>query len=105
MLLNESRRESRTSDDGSLIVLEDQDRSRWNHALIEEGLDLVERALSYGEVGAYTVQAAISAVHARATDVREADWQRSIELYDLLLKASPSPGGEPHRAAAARTAG
>lgn len=100
MLLNESRRESRTSDDGSLILLEDQDRSRWNRALIEEGLDLVERALSYGEVGAYTVQAAISAVHARANDVRETDWQRIIELYDLLLQASPSPVVELNRAVA-----
>src|SRR5690625_7403714 len=97
MLLNESRRESRTSDDGSLILVEGQDRSRWNHALIEEGLDLVERALSYGEVGAYTVQAAISAVHARATDVQETDWQRIIGLYDLLLQAAPSPAAGRNR--------
>ena len=91
MLLQESRRAARTSPTGDLILLEDQDRSLWNHELIAEGLALMERTV----LGAYALQAAIAGVHARGTD-----WARIVELYDRLLEFQPSPVVELNRAVA-----
>jgi RNA polymerase sigma-70 factor (ECF subfamily) len=100
MLLHESRRAARTSPAGDLILLEDQDRSRWSREQIAEGLALVERALSSQRVGAYTIQAAIAAVHAQAPTAAATDWAQIVALYDLLLQAEPSPVIELNRAAA-----
>jgi RNA polymerase sigma-70 factor, ECF subfamily len=100
MLLQESRRTARTSPDGDLILLEDQDRSRWNQAQIAEGLALVEQALSAQQVGLYTIQAAIAAVHAKATSPSATDWAKIVALYDLLASAEPSPVIELNRAVA-----
>ncbi|MEJ3747468.1 RNA polymerase sigma factor [Actinomycetes bacterium KLBMP 9797] len=91
MLLQDSRREARTAPSGELVLLPDQDRSRWNRELIAEGLDWVDRALRTPVVGAYTMQAAIAAVHARAATAAATDWARIVELYDLLLRAAPTP--------------
>ena len=90
MLLHESRRGARMRD-GELVLLDDQDRSLWNRALIEEGLRLCERALANGSVGQYALQAAIAAVHARANDAKSTRWEQICFLYDLLLVASPTP--------------
>lgn len=100
MLLHESRRRARTSDDGDLVLLEDQDRSLWNREMILEGAALVERALRSGEFGPYTLQAAIAAIHAEAPDPATTDWTEIVGLYDVLLKADPSPVIELNRAAA-----
>lgn len=100
MLLHESRRAARTSPSGELILFADQDRSLWNRDLIAEGARLVEKALSYGRVGPYSVQAAIAAVHARSADAGAADWARIVGLYDTLLRAEPSPVVELNRAVA-----
>jgi RNA polymerase sigma-70 factor (ECF subfamily) len=100
MLLHESRREARTSPDGELILLEDQDRSRWNRRLIDEGVALIERSLSTGRYGRYALQAAISAVHADATRASETDWAEIVGLYDALLPIDHSPVVELNRAAA-----
>jgi RNA polymerase sigma-70 factor, ECF subfamily len=100
MLLHESRRATRTSSTGELVLLDDQDRSLWNRALIDEGVSLVEQALAAGPVGAYTVQAAIATVHAGAPSAAATDWSRVVELYDLLQRASPSPVVELNRAVA-----
>lgn len=100
MLLHDSRRLARVDEAGELMLLEDQDRSRWDRAKIAEGLGLVEKAIASGEVGVYTIQAAISAVHARAADARDTDWGRIVSLYDLLLRAAPSPIAELNRAVA-----
>jgi RNA polymerase sigma-70 factor (ECF subfamily) len=100
MLLHESRRAARTTSDGDLILLEDQDRARWNRALIAEGVALVEAALASRRFGPYTVQAAISAVHAEATDVAATDWAQIVALYDVLLQMTPSPIVELNRAVA-----
>jgi RNA polymerase sigma-70 factor, ECF subfamily len=91
MLLQESRRTARTSATGDLILLEDQDRSRWNQAQIAEGRALVERSLSSPQVGSYTLQAAIAAVHAEASIAVETDWVQIVALYDVLFQAEPSP--------------
>lgn len=91
MLLHESRRPARTSPDGDLVVLEEQDRRLWDQALIGEGIALVEQALSSGRVGAYALQAAISAVHAEAGAAEATDWAQIVALYDLLLRLEPSP--------------
>jgi len=91
MLLHESRRPARTSPGGDLVLLEDQDRDRWDRGLIEEGTALVERALSHGRFGAFTLQAAIAAVHAEAPDVEHTDWAQIVALYDLMLRLEPSP--------------
>ncbi|MGE3241089.1 MAG: RNA polymerase sigma factor [Pirellulales bacterium] len=91
MLLHDSRRAARTSPDGEIILLDDQDRSLWNLGLIAEGKSLVARALASQRFGPYTVQAAISAVHADATSAANTDWSQIVGLYDLLLQASPSP--------------
>jgi RNA polymerase sigma-70 factor (ECF subfamily) len=91
MCLHESRRAARTSSGGDLVLLEDQDRSRWNRELIAEGVALVERALSSRRFGAYTLQAAISAVHAEAASTSATDWPQIVGLYDVLLGIEPSP--------------
>jgi len=100
MLLHESRRASRTSESGELVLLEDQDRSRWDQAQIDEGRRLVERALRTRRFGPYTIQAAISAVHADARTASETDWNEIVELYDLLWRSDPSPVIELNRAVA-----
>ena len=100
MLLHDSRRAARTSPTGDLILLEDQDRSLWSRDRIAEGVLLVERALSSRRVGTYTVQAAIAAVHAQAASPTATDWARIVALYDLLMRADPSPVVELNRAVA-----
>jgi RNA polymerase sigma-70 factor (ECF subfamily) len=100
MLLQESRRAARTSTSGDLVLLEDQDRSLWNRDYIAEGLALVERALSSRRFDAYTLQAAIAAVHAEAPSAAATDWRQIVRLYDLLLRAAPSPVVELNRAVA-----
>jgi RNA polymerase sigma-70 factor (ECF subfamily) len=100
MLLQESRRAARASSSGDLILLEDQDRSKWDQDQIEEGTRLVEQALSTRGFGAYTIQAAISAVHAEAPSVAGTDWAEIVGLYDVLLRANPSPVIELNRAVA-----
>lgn len=100
MLLQESRRDARVTTDGDLVLLEDQDRSLWNRDLIDEGIRLVEAALATGSVGAYSVQAAIAAVHADAPSASETNWAEIAALYDLLLRAGPSPVVELNRAVA-----
>lgn len=91
LLLHESRRSARSTADGELILLEAQDRSRWDQAMIQEGLALVADAMQEEEVGVYTVQAAIAAVHAVAQSTEHTDWSRIVSLYDLLLSAQPTP--------------
>ncbi len=100
MLIQESRRDARTTPEGDLILLEDQDRTRWNRALIEEGTRLVEAAFATGSVGTYTVQAAIAAVHAAAPTAADTNWAEIAGLYDVLLRAGPSPIIELNRAVA-----
>jgi RNA polymerase sigma-70 factor (ECF subfamily) len=100
MLLNESRRFSRTRENGDLITLEEQDRSLWNQEQIQEGIVLVKKALSGYRAGPYSVQAAIAAIHAEAPTYKETDWEEIVGLYDLLLRLDPSPVVELNRAAA-----
>src|SRR5262245_37147548 len=100
MLLHESRRAARTSPEGELVLLEDQDRSLWNREQIAEGTALVQQALSSRRFGPYTLQAAIAAVHAVAPNVAATDWTRIVGLYDMLAQASPSPVIELNRAVA-----
>ena len=100
MLLHESRRSARTTDDGDLVLLDDQDRLLWNDEQIAEGLALVDRALSSRGFGAYSVQAAIAAVHAQARSADATDWGQIVGLYDVLLRATPSPVVELNRAVA-----
>jgi RNA polymerase sigma-70 factor (ECF subfamily) len=100
MLLHESRREARTSPTGELVRLDEQDRSRWDRALIAEGTPLVERALLSRRFGPYTIQAAISAVHAEAPNPAATDWNEIVGLYDVLLRSDPSPVVELNRAVA-----
>jgi RNA polymerase sigma-70 factor (ECF subfamily) len=100
MLLHESRRAARTSPAGDLILLEDQDRARWDREQIAEGRALVERALVSRRFGPYTLQAAIAAVHAEAPDAAATDWSQIVGLYDVLARAEPSPVVELNRAVA-----
>ena len=100
MLLQESRRAARTSPSGDLVLLEDQDRSLWNREYIKEGLALVQRALSSRRFGPYTLQAAIAAVHAEASSAAATDWTQIVGLYDVLMRAEPSPVVELNRAVA-----
>jgi len=100
MLLQDSRRAARTSPTGDLILLEDQDRSLWNRDQITEGVSLVARALSSGQVGPYTIQAAIAAAHAQAPSATATNWAQIVALYDLLFQAHPSPVIELNRAVA-----
>ena len=100
MLLHDSRRAARTNAAGELIVLDEQDRSRWNREQIREGQELTERALRSRRVGPYAIQAAIAAVHADAARSEETDWAEIVAFYDLLLNMNPSPVVELNRAAA-----
>ena len=91
LLLTESRRASRTGPDGKLVLLSEQDRSRWDRALIEEGQAIVRRCLRRDRPGPYQLQAAINAVHADARSVEETDWAQIVALYDRLQAAAPTP--------------
>jgi RNA polymerase sigma-70 factor, ECF subfamily len=100
MLMQESRRNARTSAIGDLILLEDQNRSLWNQAYIAEGRLLVRQALSSQQFGSYTIQAAIAAVHSEATSAEATDWGQIVALYDLLMRIEPSPVVDLNRAVA-----
>jgi RNA polymerase sigma-70 factor, ECF subfamily len=100
MLLHDARKEARTSSDGELVLLEDQDRTLWNRAQIAEGLSLVEQALRSGRFGFYTLQAAVAAVHAEAPTAAETDWHQILGLYDVLMRTAASPIIELNRAVA-----
>ena len=100
MLLQESRRAARTSPEGDLVLLEDQDPALWDRELIAEGLAWVDRALGSRRLGPYAIQAAIAAVHAGAVDGAATDWTRIIGLYSLLARVAPSPVVELNRAVA-----
>ncbi|MCC6312735.1 MAG: RNA polymerase sigma factor [Thermomicrobiales bacterium] len=100
MLLHESRRAARTSPGGDLILLQNQHRALWDHALIAEGVALVETALTSRRFGPYAIQAAISAVHAETPDGAATDWPQIVALYDVLLQFEPSPVVELNRAVA-----
>ncbi len=91
MLLQESRRAARTSPTGELILLDHQDRALWNREQIAEGVAMVERALNSRRFGAYTLQAAIAAVHAEAESPAATDWRQIVALYDQLVRIQPSP--------------
>jgi RNA polymerase sigma-70 factor (ECF subfamily) len=91
LLLTESRRASRMRPDGSLVLLGEQDRTRWDRALIEEGQAIVRRCLRRNRPGAYQLQAAINAVHADAPTAQQTDWQQIVALYDQLLAVAPTP--------------
>jgi RNA polymerase sigma-70 factor (ECF subfamily) len=100
MLLQESRRDARVTPHGELILLEQQERRRWDHALIDEGTGLVEAALRSRRFGPYTIQAAIAAVHAKAPSAADTDWREIVGLYDVLAHAVPSPVVHLNRAVA-----
>ena len=100
MLLQESRRAARTSPTGELILLENQDRALWNREQIAEGVALVEKALRSRRFGAYTLQAAIAAVHAEAESVAATDWRQIVALYNQLVRIQPSPVVQLNRAVA-----
>ncbi len=100
VLLHDSRREARVGTDGELVLLEDQDRSRWDKARIEEGLSILERVLHMRQPGPYQVQAAISALHAQAKLPEDTDWPQIAALYDTLMRMTPSPIIELNRAVA-----
>jgi RNA polymerase sigma-70 factor (ECF subfamily) len=100
MLLHDSRREARVSDAGDIVLLEDQDRTRWNRAQITEGAGLVERALRMGRPGPYQIQGAIAAVHAEAQSAADTDWRQIAILYEELLRRQRSPVIELNRAVA-----
>src|SRR5260370_9822150 len=98
MLLTETRRPGRTTPDGDLVLLADQDRSRWAGALIAEGQAIVRECLRRNRPGPYQVQAAINAVHSDARSAANTDWRQLVQLYDQLLALSPPPGLAPNRA-------
>jgi RNA polymerase sigma-70 factor, ECF subfamily len=100
MLLHESRRQARISKDREIILLEEQDRSRWDYQMISEGTALVEQALRSRRFGAYTLQAAISAIHAEAGTAAQTDWNQIIVLYSALQRIDSSPVVELNRAVA-----
>ncbi|MEZ0336461.1 MAG: RNA polymerase sigma factor [Gemmatimonadales bacterium] len=100
MLLHEARRDARTTADGEIVLLEDQDRARWNREMIAEGMALVDRAIGSRGFGPYTLQAAIAAVHAGAATAADTDWSEIVGLYDVLVRAEPSPVVQLNRAAA-----
>jgi RNA polymerase sigma-70 factor (ECF subfamily) len=105
MLLHDSRRATRVGGRGELVLLEDQDRSRWDRAAIEEGVSLVQRALRLGRTGPYQVQAAIAALHAQSDTPAATDWRQIAALYAGLARMSPSPVVELNRAVAVAMAG
>jgi RNA polymerase sigma-70 factor (ECF subfamily) len=100
MLLIDARRATRTDENGAIVLLENQDRSRWDQAKIAAGLDLVQQALQGGRPGRYAVQAAIAALHAQAPAAAETDWAQIAALYGVLLELQPSPVIELNRAVA-----
>ena len=100
MLLVQSRQAARTSPDGSLVLLADQDRARWNHELISEGQAIVRQCLRRGQPGPYQIQAAINAVHSDAATAADTQWVQILQLYDQLLALAPSPVVALHRAVA-----
>jgi RNA polymerase sigma-70 factor (ECF subfamily) len=100
MLLHDSRREARVDDEGDLVLLENQDRTKWNRPQIEEGVRLVERALRMGRPGSYQIQGAIAAVHAEAPTAADTDWRQIAVLYEQLLRYEPTPVIELNRAVA-----
>ncbi|HEY3482742.1 MAG TPA: sigma-70 family RNA polymerase sigma factor [Streptomyces sp.] len=100
MLLSDARRPARTAPDGTLVLLADQDRGRWDRALIDEGQQLVRRCLRRGRPGPYQIQAAINAVHSDAPATAATDWRQIVQLYDQLLTVAPSPVVALHRAVA-----
>lgn len=100
MLLHESRRAARSTPEGELVLLEDQDRTSWNRERIAEGVALTEKALRTRRFGAYTLQAAIAAVHAESSSPASTDWHQIVLLYDRLLRIQPSPVVELNRAVA-----
>ena len=101
MLLHDARRTSRATAGGDIVLLEEQDRTRWDHGQISEGLKLVEDALRMpGRPQSYAVQAAIAALHARAPNYKDTDWPQIAGLYEVLLRISPSPVIELNHAAA-----
>jgi RNA polymerase sigma-70 factor (ECF subfamily) len=91
LLLTESRRASRLAPDGSLVLLGEQDRTRWDRALIQEGQAILRRCLGRNQPGPYQLQAAINAVHADAGTIAETDWSQIVALYDQLLAVAPTP--------------
>jgi RNA polymerase sigma-70 factor (ECF subfamily) len=100
MLLIESRRATRTTGDGGLVLLADQDRSRWDHGLIAEGQAIVRRCLRRNQPGPYQIQAAINAVHSDAPTAEATDWGQILQLYDQLLAITPAPVAMLNRAVA-----
>ena len=100
MLLIHARRDARTGPDDELVLLDEQDRGRWDRRMIAEGLDLVPVALTGGPPGPYGVQAAIAALHVEAADLATTDWPQIVALYDVLLALAPSPVVALNRAAA-----
>jgi RNA polymerase sigma-70 factor (ECF subfamily) len=100
LLLTDARRATRADADGRLLLLADQDRSRWDHAAIAEGKELVPGALRGGQPGRFALQAAIAALHAEAPDYGQTDWPQIVQLYDALLAVWPSPVVALNRAAA-----
>ena len=91
MLLQDSRRDARMNADGKFVTLEEQDRSRWDREEIDEGLQLVEKALKMGGVGNYQIQAAIAAVHSEASTADQTDWPQVVALYQELMRINSSP--------------
>jgi RNA polymerase sigma-70 factor, ECF subfamily len=100
MLLIQARRETRATPAGDLVLLKDQDRSRWDRRLIDEGQRLVRQCLRRGQAGPYQIQAAISAVHSDAASAQDTDWGQIVELYDQLSAVAPGPVVSLHRAVA-----
>jgi RNA polymerase sigma-70 factor (ECF subfamily) len=100
MLLHDSRRDARINADGEIVLLEGQDRSRWDRTQIHEGLTLLREALQTGDVSEYALQAAIAGLHARAQRAEDTDWRQIAQFYDLLLHIHPSPVIELNRAVA-----
>jgi len=100
MLLHHSRRRARTTGDGEIVLLEQQDRALWSRAEIDEGARRVEAALASRRFGPFTLQAAIAAVHAEARSASETDWRQIVGIYDVLMRAVPSPVVELNRAVA-----
>lgn len=100
MLLNEARRPARTSASGALIPLDEQDRSRWDRQQITQAATLAQQAFAMGPIGAYTIQAAIAALHATASTFDATDWPQIVALHDLLLQVAPSPVVELNQAIA-----
>ncbi|MGH9319398.1 MAG: RNA polymerase sigma factor, partial [Vicinamibacteria bacterium] len=100
MLLHDARRAARTTPEGDLVTLEEQDRSLWDRAAILEGLTCLDRAMTKGRPGVYQIQAAIAALHDRAPSAAETDWRRIVSLYDELLAITASPVVALNRAAA-----